>query len=282
MAINLASKYSSKIAEKFTKESFIGSDVNSSYDWSGVDTINIYTPVTVAAGNYDRTNVSSSTGAFARFGATTEMQDTIQTLKLTQDKGFSVSIDKGNLKEQMEVKKPMEMLGLQIREQITPMVDKYALSKWAESAGTKATITEPTDGNELVDEILIGCAELDNNLVPSDSRVCYIGRTLSTLLVTAGYVNALEKIGTPALERGYIGNILGLKIKWVPDSYLPENTKFLITYKDSVLLPKTISTARVLTEVPGLDGALLEGRYRYDAFVLAAKNKGVYAASITG
>jgi hypothetical protein len=42
MAVNLASKYSSKIDERFTLKSLTEAAVNNSYDWEGVKTISVY------------------------------------------------------------------------------------------------------------------------------------------------------------------------------------------------------------------------------------------------
>jgi len=45
-----------------------------------------------------------------------------------------------------------------------------------------------------------------------------------------------------------------------------------------VIFPNKMKTARILTDVAGIDGAVLEGRNYFDAFVLGAKCDGVYAA----
>ena len=76
MAINLASKYSGKIAEKFTKESFVAGNASKEYDFAGVRSISVYTPLTVNLNDYKRQGND-------RFGETIEMEDTVQEMELT-------------------------------------------------------------------------------------------------------------------------------------------------------------------------------------------------------
>ncbi len=52
MAINLASKYSGKIAEKFTKESFVAGNASKDFDLAGVRSIWVYSPVSVDLNDY--------------------------------------------------------------------------------------------------------------------------------------------------------------------------------------------------------------------------------------
>ena len=52
--------------------------------------------------------------------------------------------------------------------------------------------------------------------------------------------------------------------------------------KDAILLPHKIQTRRILTDVQGIDGSVLEGRDYYDAFVLGARANGVVVDHATG
>lgn len=47
MAVNLATKYSSQIAEVFTAGSFVKGKTSTTFDLTGVKTLKVYTPVTV-------------------------------------------------------------------------------------------------------------------------------------------------------------------------------------------------------------------------------------------
>lgn len=268
-SINLASKFSGKIAERFTKESFVAGHTSNDYDFAGVKTISIYTPQTVDLNDYVRSGMN-------RFGTPVEMGDTVQELALSQDKSFSLTIDRGNNIDQMNTKGAAKMLKMQIKEQVVPYMDKYALRQWAMKAGTVKGITAP-DKTTIVGAIFDGAAALDNLLVPDDKRVLYLPTTYYNLLRQSAEFLAVDSLAEKALSKGYVGMIADMQVIKVPDSYL-EGIYFLITYTGSVLMPNKIKTARILDEVQGIDGNVLEGRNYFDAFVLSAKAGGVYAA----
>ena len=89
MAINLATKYSDEIASTFSRGSFVKGKTATTFDLTGVKTLKVYTPVTVDEVDYVREGAN-------RYGSPTEMQDTVQELTMTQDKAFTLTIDKGN------------------------------------------------------------------------------------------------------------------------------------------------------------------------------------------
>ena len=94
MAVNLASKYSDKVVERFSQESLTDKGLNKDYEWSGVKTVTVYSVATAAMNDYTRTGTS-------RYGTPEELQNTKQDLTLTKDRSFSFTIDKGNLTESM-------------------------------------------------------------------------------------------------------------------------------------------------------------------------------------
>jgi hypothetical protein len=275
MAINLATKYSNQIAAVFTKASYTAGNYSDDYSFDGVKSVNVWTPQTVELSDYDRTKASD------RFGATVEMQDTLQTLTLSQEKGFSISIDRGNDNDQMMTKRSGKMMTLQINEQVVPCLDKYCLKTWADNAGQSVTVAAPTKTN-ITGLVLDAAAALDNALVPDDNRIIYIPVTNYSLLRQSPEFVGLEGLGVKAISKGEVGGIANMKIVKVPDSYLPDGVAFLATYKKSVLHPVKLQTARILTEDRHVDGCLLQGRWYYDAFVLDAKKMGVYVAKVSG
>lgn len=271
MAINLASKYAKNIATVFTKASYVAGNYSTAYSFDGVRSINIWTPQTVALTDYDRTKERD------RFGTTVEMEDTLQTLTLTQEKSFSISIDRGNDADQMLIKRAGRMMTLQINEQVVPHLDKYVLGKWAELAGQTAAVGTPTKTN-ITGLVLDASAALDNALVPDDNRILYVKVSNYNKLRQSTEFIGLEGLGVKAVTKGMVGGIANMKVIKVPDSYLPEDVEFLVTYKEAVLHPVKLRTARILTEDRNVDGCLLQGRWYFDAFVLDAKKKGVYVA----
>ena len=270
MAVNLATKYSSLIAEVFTAGSFVKGKTSTTFDLTGVKTLKVYTPVTVPEVDYTREGM-------ARYGAVTEMQDIVQELKMTQDKAFTLTIDKGNYLDQNMSKKAADMLRLQINEQSTPAADKYALRRFAMMAGTIATVDEEPSKDTIVELISTGAQALDDNLVPESDRYVYVTSEVYKMIRLSPEFTGLEGLGVKAIGKGVCGEISGLNIVRVPKSYMPEGCFFIITHKNSVLMPYKISDAKVHNDPVGVSGALIEGRHYYDAFVLGAKCTGVYA-----
>lgn len=113
MAINLASKYSKKVDERFKLKSLTLAGGNKDYDWAGVKTVTVYSIPTVAMGDYTRTGT-------ARYGTASELADVKQDLTLTKDRAFTFTIDRGNYEEQMMVKSAGKALARQIDGVIVP------------------------------------------------------------------------------------------------------------------------------------------------------------------
>lgn len=270
MAVNLATKYSSQIAEVFTAGSFIKGKTSNSFDLTGVKTLKVYTPITVKEVDYTRDGMY-------RYGEPTEMQDIVQELKMTQDKAFTLTIDKGNNLDQNMTKKAADMLRLQINEQSTPAADKYALKRFAMMAGTIAAVEEAPTKETIVELISDGAQTLDDNLVPDGDRYVYVTSEVYKMIRLSPEFTGLEGLGVKSVAKGVCGEIAGLNIVRVPGSYMPTGCYFLIAHKNAVLMPYKISDAKVHNDPVGVSGALIEGRHYYDAFVLGAKSGGVYA-----
>ena len=127
--INLATKYASKIADKFYVDSVILGKTSKEYNWDGSETIKVWTIQTYAPTDYGKpANDNAITGAHARYGSTYEVADTVQTMTLTQDKAVSLSVDKGNNTEQMLIKNSGVVLARELREQFVPNFTKIMLS----------------------------------------------------------------------------------------------------------------------------------------------------------
>ena len=270
MAINLATgQFQKKVADKFYQESVIGGRTSKEYSWDGSRSINVWTIVTQDPGDYTRSGAN-------RYGTPTDVEDTYQTMEITQDKSVSMVVDKGNNKQQMMIKNAGKVLGLEIREKFVPMVDKYALSKWNTNRGAYTVQASLTKDN-IISEIGKHVTYFGNHSVGLSDAICYIGYSAYALLVNCVEFMNLEKLGTKALADGAVGKVHGLDIKPVPDSYLPEGVNFLTVKKSSVLLPFQIKETKIHEDAPGISGALMEVRYLYDAFVLEAKKDGVVA-----
>lgn len=273
MAINLAEKYSKKVVDKFYTDSVILGKTSQEYDWDGVKSINVYTITSVAPTNYTRSGL-------ARYGTTTEVQDTVQTMSITQDKAVSLSVDKGNNKQQMMIKNAGKVMNVEMREQFIPMFDKYCLDVWATNAGT-STVHATLSKSTIVEAIADHVTALINAETDVADAYCYIGASNYAKLVLSPEFLHLEKLGGKALDKGVVGQVRDLKIVQVPDSYLPSGVNFITAKKSCVLAPTQIKDMKIHEDPVGLSGALLEVRWLYDAFVLTTKNKGVIVDKTT-
>lgn len=89
MAVNLATKYEKQFDEAFKPASYFEGKVNPRFKFEGAKTIKIFSPVTTELTDYKRTGNE-------RYGSATEMDTVTQELTLTQDKGFTKTLDRGN------------------------------------------------------------------------------------------------------------------------------------------------------------------------------------------
>lgn len=268
--INLADKYSKKVAERFSLSSITDAFAGKDYDFSGVKSIKIYSIDTVSMSDYTRSGTD-------RFGSLEELGDTTQEMAMTKDRSFTFSIDKGNNAQQFNVKAATKALKRQIDEVVTPELDKYRLAAWANGAGLTAATTI-TKANVL-ETIMTGGMQMNNALVPKKNRTLFIKESIYLHAKLADQVVALESLGTKAVKDGSVGTLDGMKVVPVPDSYFPEGLNFMIKYKGATVDPVQLKTYRVLTEQRGIDGDVVEGRIIYDAFVLDTKKNGIFTST---
>lgn len=271
MAINLATKYSDKVVDKFYQESLIAGKSSREYSWDGVKSIQVHTITTVAPGDYSRTGTS-------RYGTPTEVQDTQQILTLTQDKSVALTIDKGNNTEQMQIKAAGKVLALEMREQFIPMIDKYAFAQWVAGAGVTSKDGALTKSN-IVEKIFAANASFINNSVPMNEVYLYIPASKYNMVRLSPEFVGVDNLAEKILTKGVVGEIAGFKVVPTPDTYFAETVNFLVCNKNSVLCPLKLEDAHIKQDPPGISGHLLEIRKIYDAFVLETKNKGVYVST---
>lgn len=275
MAINLAKKASDKVCERFKLESVTEGIFSERYKWTGVASVQVYTVDNLPLQDYDKTKMSGS-----RFGDLTEVGDTMQEMTVSDDKSFNGSIDKGNNTSQLMIKSASTILKRTTDEVIIPYVDKYRLGKLALGAGLKGYSVSLTKANVL--ETIFGAgAEMSNALVPKKDRVIYIGETEAMKLKLSDQVTGVDGIAEKAIVNGVCGTIDGAQVRIVPDDYMPENVVFMIIKKGCACAPKKIETYRIIEQDKDIDGAIVQGRFLHDCFVLDTMKNGIYAAYST-
>lgn len=275
MAINLASKYEKKVAERFSLASKTDKYVGKDYDFVGVKTIKIWSIDTVEMTDYTRSGTS-------RFGALTELGDTVQELTLAKDRAFTFSIDAGNASEQFNIKQANAALKRQIDEVVTPEIDKYRLEAWASGKG----LTDPSSilsatgtlaKNTVLEAIFNAGATMSDNLVPAAGRTLWISEQDYVKFKLSDVVlGGSDTLTTENVRRGYKGTIDGMDVVTVPGSYMPDGVNFIIKYKGATVDPMKLKNYRVHKNPMGVDGDVVEGRIIYDSFVLDTKAKGIF------
>lgn len=278
MAINLASKYEKKVSERFSLGSLTDKHVGKDYDFIGVKSIKVWAVDTVPLSDYTRNGTS-------RFGELTELGDTVQELGLTQDKGFTFSIDAGNASEQFNVKQANASLKREIDEVITPTVDAYRLNAWASGNGLSDgnAVLSSVDGapakNTILEWIFNAGAAMSDEKVPRAGRTLFISeQTFVKFKLSDVVLGGGDKLTEENVKQGYKGTIDGMAVVTVPGSMMPENVNFIIKHKNATVDPMKLKNYRVHKNPMGVDGDVVEGRIIYDSFVLDSKCKGVYVS----
>jgi N4-gp56 family major capsid protein len=245
MAINLASKYASKVDERFSKESLTDAQVNQDYEFTGVVTVQVYSIDVVDMGDYTRSGS-------ARYGTAAELGDAIQTLTLTKDRAFTFTIDKGNQSEQQMVKKGNVALKRQIDQKVIPEVDQRRIAVMsAAGIANGATDATPATTSNAYTLFLAGNEVLDDALVPMKGRFAYCTPSfINKVKQDTTFVLASE-MGQKALMNGQIGEIDGVAIIKVPSSYFPANHEFIIGHKMAVVGPKKLNDYKIHDNPPG-------------------------------
>ena len=272
MAINLASKYSKKVDERFALESFTENiGLNKNYDWAGVKTVTVYSIDTAPMNDYTRTGT-------ARYGTPAELGDTTQDYMLSKDRSFTFTIDRGNHTEQLMVKEAGKALARQIREVVVPEIDTYRIATWSAAAITNGKTKEATiTKNNAYAEFLAAQEALDEAKVPIKGRICF---------ATPKYINFIKQdptfiqasdIAQKMLINGQVGEIDGVRIIKVPSTYFPAKHNFVMLHPRCSVSPKKLEDYKIHNNPPGINGWLVEGRQIYDCFVLKAKKDAVFA-----
>ena len=284
---NFESKAAKKLVEAFSLESLTEGIFTNQYDWDGVDTIRLRSVMSYPLQAYNWQDV---TGA-SRFGPLVEVEDDFQALTIDQDYAYNLAIDKRNNTSTLQEKAAGTIASREIREQLIPQVDKYRLSAIASGHGVTGFGT--TGGGiikanvaltktNILETLFTHGAEMSNLLVPKKNRVLFIKESeaikakLADQIVGTGAT--VQQMANQIIKSGEMGTINGMHIVAVPDSYMPAHVLYMIVLKDAVVAPTKIKTMRILTNHPDIDGAVAQGRFLYDCFVIAKRANGVLVA----
>ena len=274
MSINLVTRYQNRLANLYTAKSFLKGKTSNEWEWDGSRNIKILSVVTQALNDYDRTAVAN------RYGTPAELQDSVQTIGVYQDKSFSIVVDRGNLTQQNMLKKAGQVLSAEVGEQVVPCIDKYALNKFALYAGKVADAGAALTKSNIIEKLVAAEDWFSDHLVPLTGRfVCMKNANVSLFRQS---LTECDDITDRLLLKGIVGKLGTLNIVGVPASWMPANTELIAFQTRSVVIPEQISEARIHEDPQGFSGNVLEGRYLFDAGVVAAFKDGCYCLTANG
>jgi len=278
-SIDLVTKFSPLVDERFEVESKTSLVTNKDYDFIGTKSIKIYSVSTSPMNDYGR-NTAMGTGegqVLSRYGVIQDLATDTQEVSMEKDRSFIFVVDKMDQDETLQALNAGSALARQLREVVIPEVDKYTYKKMADNAGhTEYSVTidktnaytSLTDANEYLDE----------KKIPVDGRVAVVTPKFYKFLKQDKDAVLETEIGENMRIKGVIANMDGLVIQKVVSSLLPENMNFMVAHK--VATTQAIKLAEYNTNPGGVlaSGQIVTGRIYYTAFVRNNKKDAIYVS----
>ena len=268
--MNLATKYSKQVDERWERESQATLVTSHAFDFKGDQTCVVYSIPYAPLNDYQRSGAN-------RYGTPNDLSRNIQTLTVTQDKGFTFVIDRGDEVQSEYVSNPGTALAREIKEVIVPAFDTYCFGVMAASAienGHNSTTAITTSNAHKA--LLDGVQHMADRNVPVEDCYAFCSYQYANLLMQDSafirYGDAAQKM----LKTGQIGIADGVEIVLVAPSRLPAGASFLLVHKDACVAPKQLEEYKTHIDPLGYSGTVCEGRVLYDCFVLDEKSDGIY------
>ena len=267
---NFASVFSTKVDERFTRESQAAMALNNDYKFTGVKTVNVYSIPVVAMRDYTRSGAN-------RYGTPEDLGTNVQSLTINKDRAWTFIIDKADKIQSQMVLEAGKAVSRQMREVIVPEYDKYVFRTLAKAACEKGnnSTTAVTKSNAY--ELFLNAQEaLGDKNVPEKGRICFCSYKFANLLKQDSSFIKYGNMSQEMLLKGVLGECDGTKIVKVPSSRLPEGCSFLLTHPVAATAPKQLEEYKIHDNPPGVSGWLVEGRFIYDCFVLNEKADAIF------
>ncbi|WP_312281464.1 chitobiase/beta-hexosaminidase C-terminal domain-containing protein [Oscillibacter sp.] len=268
--INYATKYESKIAERFKRASITDADCGHEYTFVDPNskTIRIGSVNTVPETEYNRTGSN-------RFGDVYDVGDTLQEMTCGCAPSFSFTIDALDGTDQAIEKSAAKALRRQLDEVTVPNMDKRRIKKWCMGANIQSLEATAPTKSTITGMIIDLGARMTDALVPLENRTLYIGTEYYKLLKQNPDYLGVDALGKEALTKGVVGEFDGNRVKPIPSRYMPAGVYFFIKYKGSTVDPVKLQKYDILPKVQGYSGPVVQGVTYYDSFVLGTKGDGI-------
>lgn len=267
---NLALKYAKQVDERFHRESQAMMALNNNYEFTGVETVKVYSIPVVAMTDYKRSGAN-------RYGTPNDLTRNVQTMTVRKDRAFTFIIDKGDKIQSQMVSDAGKALSRQIREVCVPEFDSYVFRTLASTATARGAFSsEAITKSNAYEKFLAGMEYLGDRNVPDKGRVCFCSYRFANFLKQDSAFMKYGDASQQMLIKGVIGEVDGCKIVKVPASRLPAGAAFILTHPIAATGPKQLEDYKIHDNPPGISGWLVEGRLIYDCFVLNEKADAVY------
>lgn len=271
MAVNFAEKYASVVDERFRLGSLTTALVNNNFDWLGVKTVKVFSRNLATLNDYQ-------TSGSNRYGTPDELGNNEQEMTITQDKSFTYTIDAASEQDTNGTMEAAATLAENIDNLVIPAMDTYRLSVICAAAPISGTytqkshiVTKAVDTTNAYEEFLTCQEILDDDKAPQGGRIAVVSPAYLNKIKLDDHFTKKGDMATQIAINGVVGDIDGVPTVKVPTSYLPENVDFLIVNPIAVPSPVKLQEFKINYNAPGISGALVEARVRYDAFVLDKK-----------
>lgn len=248
MAINLAGKFEKKTSDLMKVARKTKDMTNQDWDWTGVNEINVYTLTDPTMGDYDATAASN------RYGTPSEVQDTIQTWTLSEDRSWTKVIDKKNYQDTQMVRKPGKYLAQATKNVLVPELDAYILTT-LKTAGVTAdrddiVATAATTASNAYTNFLDINAQITDDEAPVEGRVAAMTATYYNFLKQGGFVLDSDSAYRDR-KSGNLGTVDGVKVVIVPSNRMPENIDLVITHPTATVAPEKLVDYTLHKNAPG-------------------------------
>lgn len=267
---NFASVFSTKVDERFYKESQAAMALNNDYKFTGVKTVNVYSIPTVKMSDYTRTGTS-------RYGTPEDLGTNVQALTITKDRAWTAIIDRGDKIQSQMVQDAGKAVSRQMREVIIPEYDTYVFNTLAKAASDKGHTASTAATKSNAYELFLNAQEvLGDACVPDKGRIAFCSYKFANLLKQDPSFMKYGNMSQEMVQKGILGEVDGTKIVKVPASRLPSGCSFILTHPIAATAPKQLEEYKIHDNPPGISGWLIEGRFIYDCFVLNEKADAIF------
>lgn len=269
MAVNYAQKFDGKVDERFVKEALSTGIINQDFDFTGVDTVKVYSVPTTGMNDYKTTGQN-------RYGTADELGNNVQTMVLKKDRSFTFTIDKKSEQDTNGVMEYGKALARQLSEVVIPEVDTYRFATIVAGADATHIATAAITKDNAYEAVLDGQIKLTDAAVPVAGRVLHVSPKFYKFIKLDPTFVKNSDLGQEITITGQVGMIDGMPVVLTPTTRLPQGVEFVIAHPVATTSPVKLEDYKVHDNPPGINGKLVEGRIRYDAFVLDNKKKAIY------